>query len=91
MARPILSEYGPNTSKPQAGSVECGGVLPGDEKDVMDYREPQGPLGIHNPKTPGLHGPNHGITNGPDRAGRHSGSPGLGGTNHGNGGSQGRH
>jgi hypothetical protein len=91
MARGILSEYGPNTPKKQAGPLECGGVLPGDEVDVMNYKPPQGPKNIMDPKTPGLHGSRFGNTNGPDRGGPHSGSPGLGGTNHGNGGSQGRY
>ena len=91
MARSILSQYGPDTPKPQAGPASCGGVLPGDEKDVMNYSEPQGPRGIMNPKSPGLHGTNFGNPNGPDNGGPHSGSPGLGGRTPLKGGSQGRY
>jgi hypothetical protein len=90
MARPILSEYGPNTPKTEAAPCYCGGVLPGDEKDVMNYREPQGPRGIMNPKSPGLHGTNRSNDQRPAPGGQ-SGSVGIGGTNHGNGGSQGRY
>jgi len=60
MPRSLLSEYGPNSSQPQAGGVECGGVLPGDTKDVMNYKPPVGPKTINDPKSPGLHGTNHG-------------------------------
>jgi len=67
MAKDILSHYGPDRStgfKEQAREY-CGGVLPGDEKD-LDYNPPLGPKGqSHN-------------------------SPGLGGTNHGNAGTQGK-
>ena len=90
MAKSILGYYGPDTPKSQAGPVSCGGVLPGDEKDVMNYKPPQGPRGIMNPKSPGLHGTNHGEEQQHDSAAR-GGSPGLGGTNHGNSGSQGRY
>lgn len=91
MTRDILREYGPETSQPQYASASCGGVLPGDEKDVMNYQAPRGPKGIMDPKTPGIHGSNYGIQNGPDRGGSHSGSPGIGGTNHGCCGSQGKY
>lgn len=91
MARPILPSYGRDTSQPQRGTAECGGVLPGYTKDVMDYKPPTGPRNIMDPKSPGLHGENKGNTNGPDSGGRHSGSPGLGGTNHGCCGSQGKY
>lgn len=60
-------------------------------KDVNNYCPPQGPKNIMDPKGPGLHGENKGITNGPDSGGRHSGSPGLGGVNNGNCGSQGKY
>lgn len=66
-----------------------GGEVP--VKDVRNYSPPQGPKGIMNPQSPGLHGDNKGITNGPDSGGSHSGSPGLGGTNHGCCGTQGKH
>lgn len=57
--RGILSEYGPDTSKPQRASAECGGVLPKDVKPIP-YSPPQGPKNIGDPKSPGLHGTNHG-------------------------------
>lgn len=60
-----------------------GGILPGDTKDVMGYAAPQGPTNIMDQKSPGLHGVNQGITNGPDNGGPHSGRPGLGGQNRG--------
>lgn len=91
MANDILSQYGPGTSQPQRGGVSCGGVLPGDTKDVRNYSPPVGPKGIMDPKSPGLHGSNHGTENGPDMGGSHSGSPGIGGSNHGCCGTQGRY
>lgn len=91
MSRDILGGYGPNSSQPQRPSAGCGGVLPGDTKDVMNYSPPMGPKGIMDPKSPGLHGTNQGNTNGPDSGGSHGGSPGIGGTNRGNCGSQGRY
>jgi len=30
-------------------------------KDVRDYKPPQGPTNINDPKTPGIHGDNKGI------------------------------
>jgi hypothetical protein len=68
-----------------------GGILPGDTKDVCCYSPPQGPKNINDPQSPGLHGKNYGTQNGPDNAARESGRPGLGGTNRGNCGSQGRY
>lgn len=65
-----------------------GGVLPGDTKDIS-YSEPQGPKGIMDPKSPGIHGANSGTANKPTSLDRPSGSPGIGGTNHGCCGSQG--
>ena len=56
MARDILNEFGPNTPKTQAEACECGGVLPGEEVDVMGYKPPVGPMGINDPKNPGIHG-----------------------------------
>lgn len=91
MPREILGAYGPNTSQPQRPVATCGGVCEGETKDVMNYKPPTGPKGIMAPQSPGLHGSNAGNTNGPDRGGSHSGSPGLGGTNHGCCGSQGRY
>lgn len=60
MARPILSGFGRDTPKTQASPAECGGVLPGEECDVMNYRPPIGPKSINDSKSPGLHGTNHG-------------------------------
>lgn len=91
MAREILGGYGRESSQPQAAPASSGGCMPGDTKDVMNYSPPQGPKGIMAGQSPGLHGQNHGIQNGPDRGGSHSGSPGLGGTNHGCCGSQGKY
>lgn len=65
-----------------------GGITEGKE---MPYQPPVGPKGIMGNESPGLGGSNHGITNGPDNGGSHSGSPGIGGTNHGNCGSQGKY
>ena len=31
-----------------------------EKKDVNNYQPPQGPSNINEPKTPGLHGENHG-------------------------------
>lgn len=90
MARDILNEYGPNSSQPQRSGVSCGGVLPGETKDVMNYKPPYGPKGIMRNPAPGLGGSNSGNTNRPTST-SDSGSPGLGGTNRGNCGSQGRY
>jgi len=35
-------------------------------KDVNNYQPPCGPKNINDPQSPGLHGKNHGIVNGPD-------------------------
>ncbi len=91
MPNDILSQYGPGTSQPQRGVISKGGVMPGDTKDVRNYAYPCGPKNIMDPNSPGLHGTNQGITNGPDNGGSHSGSPGLGGTNYGCCGSQGKY
>lgn len=91
MTREILGGFGPNSRQPQAPTAECGGVCEGDTVDVRNYSPPQGPKNIMDPKSPGLHGGNHGIVNGPRNGGPHSGSPGIGGTNHGCCGSQGKY
>ncbi len=69
---------------------KCGGVLPGETVDVHNYQKPRGPTSIGNAKSPGLHGTNHGVTNGPDNSASHIGRPGLGGKVHSSG-SQGKH
>lgn len=67
---------------------------PSDQRDVMNYKPPQGPKGIMDPAGPGLHGHNCGSggVQGPasSQGNGSSGSPGLGGTNHGSAGTQGR-
>ena len=57
MARDILSEYGKDSSSPQAARATCGGV---EEAKPMNYSPPKGPTNINDPKTPGIHGTNHG-------------------------------
>ena len=57
MPRDILSEYGPDSSQPQVGSASNGGKIT--PKD-LPYDPPQGPKGINDGRTPGLHGTNHG-------------------------------
>lgn len=59
MARGILSEYGPDASKTQRARAQCGGVEAKDVKPIP-YSPPVGPKNINDPKTPGLHGKNHG-------------------------------
>lgn len=53
----ILSNYGNDSSTPQAGRATKGGVT---EAKPLPYSPPQGPKGIGDPKTPGIHGSNHG-------------------------------
>lgn len=64
------------------------------ERDVMNYKSPQGPKGIENRQV-GLGGSNCGNegTQGESstRGDGSSGSPGLGGTNHGTKVNQGKH
>lgn len=54
----ILDSYGPNSRQPQAGRATNGGQC--EPRDVRNYQPPQGPSNINDPKTPGLHGTNHG-------------------------------
>ena len=86
MPRDILSEYGPDSNPPQRPSATNGGRMP--VRDVMNYSPPQGPKNINDPKGPGLHGHNCGITNRPTGSDGAAGSPGLHGTNRGNKGTQ---
>ena len=88
MARDILSEYGPDKVMRQAPRATTGGVT--QARDVMGYKPPQGPKGIMQSASPGLHGSNSGNANQPTGK-TSSGSPGLGGENLGCCGSQGRH
>lgn len=68
-----------------------GGVMPGDTKDVNNYQPPAGPKGIMRPPAPGLGGESQGSDQQSNSGGSHSGQPGLGGTNHGCCGSQGKY
>src|SRR5712671_5858160 len=63
MPRDILGEYGDDTPQPQVAVIRRGGILPGQTSDVNNYRPPQGPKSINDPKSPGIHGANSG-TNG---------------------------
>lgn len=67
MAKDILSDFGPNSTSDQKGRATNGGVVP--VKDVHNYKPPVGPSNINDPKSPGLHGTNHGSSGG--RQGRH--------------------
>ncbi len=58
MARDILSEYGPESPSNQKPSASGGGYP--ETKDVHNYQPPVGPSNINDPKSPGLHGTNHG-------------------------------
>jgi len=92
MARPILSEYGPDASKPQAPRATSGGCT--QARDVMGYATPVGPTTFsHN--SPGLANRNNYGNAGSQ--GKYSnpittsGAPGIvrkGGENEGNAGSQ---
>ncbi len=79
MARDILSEYGKDSSQPQAARATSGGVK--EAKPISNYKPPQGPSNINDPKNPGLHGDYLGSCPKPGGVGS-SGSPGLGGTVH---------
>ena len=88
--RPIL-DYESKGRK--ESSVDCGGVLPGDERDVRQYKPPMGPTNIGDAKGPGLHGDNYtntGTQGMHGRGPREGGSPGLHGESKGTSGSQGR-
>ena len=85
MARGILSEFGPDSAKPQAARATSGGVK--QARDVMGYRPPQGPTSIGN-RGVGLGGENLGVCGTQGKYGTgvsESGSPGLHGENRGMG------
>jgi hypothetical protein len=88
MARDILGSFGRDTSQPQAARASSGGVTSAKE---LPYSPPQGPKGIMSPQSPGLHDDVPGNTSRPLEGHHHSGSPGIGGTNHGCCGSQGKY
>ncbi len=85
MARPILSEFGPDASKSQAGRASSGGIER--FRDVMGYSPPCGPIGISRVGV-GLGGENCGNTGTQGKYSTkvsESGSPGLGGDREGMG------
>lgn len=57
MARDILSEYGKDSSQPEPGRARSGGIT---QAEPCSYSPPKGPSNINDPKSPGLHGTNHG-------------------------------
>ena len=59
MARDILSEYGKDSRSPQAARATSGGCT---EAKPIPYSPPVGPSSINDPKTPGIHGSNHGTS-----------------------------
>jgi hypothetical protein len=79
MPRDILSEYGKDSSQPQAARATSGGCL--EAKPISNYKAPVGPTNINDSKSPGIHGANHGMARSPSASGT-SGSPGIGGTTH---------
>ena len=85
MARPILSEYGPDSSKPQASRATSGGVTRA--RDVMGYKPPTGPIGIGHvgPCLGGANLGSCGTQTGGSRGDGGGGSPGLHGENRGMG------
>jgi hypothetical protein len=84
MARPILSEYGPDAKKKQAARAKSGGCT--DARDVRNYRTPYGPTSLGN-RGPGLGGEvfERGTQNLSSVSCGESGGPGLGGRNKGQG------
>jgi hypothetical protein len=58
MTKDILSEYGPDSASNQRPRATSGGRQ--EPKDVHNYKPPVGPTNINDPKSPGLHGTNHG-------------------------------
>lgn len=57
MARDILSEYGKDSSQAEPGRARSGGIT---QAEPCAYSPPKGPSNINDPKSPGLHGTNHG-------------------------------
>jgi hypothetical protein len=57
MARDILGEYGPDSPSHQKARPTNGGHM---EPKELPYSPPVGPSNIGDPKSPGLHGTNHG-------------------------------
>lgn len=57
MSRDILSGFGRDTPKTKAATASNGGRMTPKE---LPYDPPVGPKSINDPKSPGLHGTNHG-------------------------------
>lgn len=57
MARDILSEYGRDTPSHEKPRATNGGQM---EVKPIPYSPPVGPNSIGDPKSPGIHGTNHG-------------------------------
>lgn len=53
----ILKSYGPDSRATQSPRATSGGAM---EPKPIPYSPPVGPKGISDPKSPGLHGTNHG-------------------------------
>lgn len=83
MSKDTLSEYGRDTKQGGPAPATSGGAQT--PRDVRAYQPPMGPIGIGNPKSPGLHGDNYGTSGCPDAKGGQSGSAGIGGDNKGRG------
>lgn len=64
MSKDILNEFGRDSSNPQAPVATNGGKM--SPKDIP-YSPPIGPKSINDPKSPGLHGTNHGCAPGQGR------------------------
>lgn len=79
MARDILGEYGKDIPKPQAARATSGGIK--EAGPLSNYCPPVGPTNVNDPKSPGIHGTDHGMAARPVASGT-SGSPGIGGTTH---------
>jgi hypothetical protein len=57
MPRDILSEYGPDSPSREQPRATNGGQI---DPKPLPYSPPVGPSNINDPKTPGIHGTNHG-------------------------------
>ena len=55
--RDILGEFGPDSPMNQMPRAKGGGAP---EVKPLNYKPPVGPSNIGDPKSPGLHGTNHG-------------------------------
>lgn len=78
MSRDFLGEYGPDRSNSGSRGSNQGRTM----RDVNNYRPPQGPTNITDPKSPGLHGNNYDYCGSQGKASLPAGSsgrPGIGG------------